>query len=193
MAALNQLDVSQFSYVAVHAPSHFEASEEPCIINELEEAARRRWPIVLHPDAVHVFERWTVFGDLLLIENMDKRKATGRTVEELRHVFSKLPEARFCFDIGHARQCDSTMTEAFLLLRAFRERLHQVHLSEVSSANKHNRLSFGAICAFRELSHMIPAEIPIVLETPVDAGGIDTELANARQALPTPAPVRVPA
>jgi endonuclease IV len=83
------------------------------------------------------------------------------------------------------------MTEAFLLLRAFGRRLHQVHLSEVSSHNRHNRLSFGAIHAFREVSHLIPEEIPIILETPLQPEEAELELARAAEALP--APVTAPA
>lgn len=184
MQVLDQLDLSGFSYVAVHAPSRFDPAEEPGVIQQLQRAAARRFPIVLHPDAIHVIERWSVFQDLLLIENMDKRKATGRSVPELTEVFSQLPQARFCFDIGHSRQFDSTMTEAFLLLRAFGQRLHQVHLSEVSSHNRHNRLSFGAIHAFQEVSHLIPEEIPIILETPLQPDEVEIELARAVEALP---------
>jgi hypothetical protein len=184
MEAVDELDISGFRYISVHAPSRFDAADETNVVAGLAKAAARQWPIVLHPDTVHVIERWRVFGRLLLIENMDKRKPVGRNVQELEAIFDKLPEACFCFDIGHARQFDTTMTEAFRLLRAFGDRLHQVHLSEVSSQNRHNRLSFGAIAAFREVAHLIPEPIPIILETPVSAEETTPELGQAMEALP---------
>jgi hypothetical protein len=72
---------------------------------------------------------------------MDKRKPGGRTVRELEYWFSEFPEASFCFDIGHARQVDTCMTVAYLMLKRFLPRLRQVHISEVNTQNKHDRLS----------------------------------------------------
>lgn len=42
---------------------------------------------------------------------MDKRKRIGCTAMQLRRFFDELPEATFCFDMGHARQVDPTMHE----------------------------------------------------------------------------------
>jgi len=50
---------------------------------------------------------------------MDNRTPSGRTVSELRELFRQLPEASFCFDIGHAKQIDPTMASAILMLREF--------------------------------------------------------------------------
>ena len=97
---------------------------------------------------------------------MDKRKPIGRSAGELRRVFDLLPDASFCFDIGHARQFDSTMTEAYLLLTAFGRKLKQVHVSEVNTRSKHDVLSYASILAFREVAHLIPADIPLILKTP---------------------------
>lgn len=58
------------------------------------------------------FDQWRTLGDRLCIENMDKRKTTGRTADELAVFFAGLTEATLSFDIGHARQIDPTMCEA---------------------------------------------------------------------------------
>ncbi len=79
-------------------------------------------------------------------------------------VFELLPEATFCFDIGHARQFDSTMTEAYLLLKAFQDRLRQVHVSEVNTNSKHDVMSYASILVFREVAHLIPPDVPLILE-----------------------------
>ena len=70
------------------------------------------------------------FGSLLCIENMDKRKPIGRSAGELRSIFDQLPDASLCFDIGHARQVDTTMTESYLILKEFGAKLRQVHMSQ---------------------------------------------------------------
>jgi hypothetical protein len=117
---------------------------------------------------------------------MDKRKPIGRTARELDRVFGQLPDASLCFDIGHARQCDPTMTEAYLILREFGSKLRQVHVSEVNTRSKHDPLSYASILAYQEVAHLIPANVPLILETPVTADQIEAEIAKVRKALPAP-------
>jgi len=128
---------------------------------------------------------WGELGEKLLVENMDKRKPVGRNVSEVQRFFELLPEARFCFDIGHARQVDPSMTEASLLLRAFGGRLAEVHISEVNTASRHDPISRNAVRAFQTVEADIPEHIPIILETLIDEGQSDipTELQRARVAL----------
>lgn len=182
--ALDSLDLQQYEYISVHAPSRYQPEDEPVIVDLLRSVARRGWPIVLHPDAIVDAARWRPFGNLLCIENMDKRKPIGRTVAELEHVFEQLPDASFCFDIGHARQVDSSMTGAYFLLKQYGPRLRQVHLSEVNTASRHDALSFVSILAFQEVAHWIPESVPVILETPVPPERIESEVEQARIALP---------
>jgi hypothetical protein len=188
IAALDQLDLSGFQHVAVHAPSQFPSEDERQIVHLLSQAAEKGWPVILHPDAINDFSLWRAFGSSLYIENMDKRKPIGRTAAELQLIFDHLPEASLCFDIGHARQVDSSMTEAYFILKKFGSRLGQVHLSEVSTRSKHDRLSYASVCAFREVAAMIPEEIPIILETPVSEDQIQAEMRQALEALPVRSP-----
>jgi hypothetical protein len=148
LQAIETLELTSYEYISIHAPSSFDVDQEREIIELLSTFVPRDWPIVLHPNTIHNFEAWRVFGRQLAIENMDRRKPIGRTLEELNVIFGKLPEARFCFDVGHARQFDTTMTEAYRILRTYSERLCEVHMSEVNSASRHDPLSFGAILAF---------------------------------------------
>jgi len=183
VAALDQLDLAQFSYVSVHAPSEISRVPEEFVVERLQSVVNRGWPIIVHPDIVSRPELWTRFGELVCIENMDKRKPTGRTTHELAEVFQILPEASFCFDIGHARQVDPTMCEAESMLAAFRNRIKQIHLSAVGSQSKHEPLNFEAIRAFQRISQQIPQDAPVILETPVSQEGIVPELQCAQIAL----------
>ncbi len=181
---LDSLDVSRFTYISVHAPSRYEPSHEREIINRLRNVASRNWHIILHPDAVHEFAAWNVFRDLVLIENMDKRNQTGRTAQELSAIFAKLPHAGLCFDLGHCKQVDPTMNEAYLILRNFKNRLRQLHLSEVNSRSTHDPLSGVSIGAFARISHLIPENVPVILESPVADSDVEAEIDRARLALP---------
>ena len=180
---IDELDLSQFSYVSFHAPSAFSPQNEGQIVNWLGEVTRKGWPIIVHPDAIQDYALWRPFGSSLLIENMDRRKPCGRTVPELENIFDLLPDACLCFDLAHARQVDSTMTSAHLILRRFGERLHQVHLSEVNANSKHDRLSYGAILAYQKVAALIPDNVPVILETPVSEQAIEAEIERAKEAL----------
>ncbi len=184
--ALPSLELSMFEYVSIHAPSQFEPAWEAASWARLNEEAKRGWPIILHPDAISDFGLWRELGPLVCIENMDKCKPLGRTADELASVFEQLPDATFCFDIGHARQLDPTMTEAYLILREFGSRLAQVHVSEVNTRSKHDRLSYSSILAFQEVAHLVPPHVPLILETPVREDEIESEIAKVREALPLP-------
>ncbi len=181
--SLDDLDLSQYSYRSIHAPSSFSAEAETRIFQALYEIRHRGWPIVVHPDTLHDFSLWKQLGDLLCIENMDKRKPVGRTVQELDVLFDCFPDASFCFDIGHARQVDTSMTEAYRMLKRFSSRLRQVHISEVNTRNKHDRLSFVSIRGFQEVTHLIPDSTPVIIESVVPEDQIGAEICRVRTAL----------
>lgn len=181
--AIPSLQLGGYTYVSVHAPSSYSATEERWLTDLLHSQVPAAWPIVLHPDAICDSTLWKRFGARVAIENMDRRKRIGRNVSELSLIFDQLPDASLCFDLGHARQCDSSMTEAFLMLTAFRERLVQVHLSEVNSESQHESISYGAKLAFHQVAYLIPNEQPIILESRVTPAQIDIEVESARETL----------
>jgi hypothetical protein len=183
--ALPILDLSSFRFVSLHAPSRFQPSEEIAVVQALSRVTDL--PIVVHPDVVFTPERWVHFERRLLIENMDKRKPVGRTAAELAPLFKVLPAAAFCFDIGHARQVDPSMTESVLLLREFGNRLTEVHISEVNTSSRHDPISTSAVAAFQSIAKYIPEDTPIVIESLIDTGQSDilTEIQSAREALET--------
>ncbi len=186
LAALPGLDLSGFDYVSVHAPSRFSAAEEGRVAEALAGVVALGFPVVLHPDAIHDFAVWRRLGKGLAIENMDRRKPLGRTVVELGRVFDRLPEASFCFDIGHAHQVDRTMNDAHFLLRELGTRLAQVHVSEVTTRGRHAPLSRSSAFAFRKVAAWLPAEVPILVEAPLAApgpAGIEAQMTLAAEAL----------
>ena len=182
MQAAGELDLSQFEYVAVHAPSRLAAMTEVEASNRLLPCIDRGWNVVLHPDVVHDFGCWRPFGPRLCIENMDKRKATGRDTDELRRFFEELPEASLCLDLAHARQIDTTFSVARAILSEYGgDRLAQIHLSELDSRCHHSHLSWGMIAAVREVSHWMRPLPPVILESQVAPDAIRDELRLARE------------
>jgi len=122
-----------FRYASVHAPVKGleDRSVLPCL------ASLPLWArsIVTHPDVIEDSAPYRDLGTRLVLENMDERKLTGRTANELEPFFDRLPEAGFCLDIAHAWSVDPTMQLAHDLLDRFRVRLRQVHLSSLADGH----------------------------------------------------------
>ncbi|HKV93010.1 MAG TPA: hypothetical protein VJW20_10715 [Candidatus Angelobacter sp.] len=182
---LDDLDLRQFEYVSVHAPSALDPEYENIALELLAQIQNREWPIIVHPDAMHNPRAWDRFGQLLYLENMDIRKPVGQTASDLARLFADLPQASLCFDIGHARQVDPTMSEAAQIVLQFRDKLRQLHVSEVNAQSKHDPLSLEAVMAFRRVAKLIAHDVPIILESRVDEPDIQREMDNAVRALDT--------
>jgi len=180
---IDNLDLRKYQYIAFHAPSSIEPAFEETAIKLLERVAARGWPIIVHPNAMHAPEAWAKFDALLCIENMDKRKPIGQTAADLVKIFDALPGASFCFDIGHARQVDPTMSEATAILQACSGKLKQLHVSEVNTQSKHDPLSLESMLAFQRVACLIPDDVPVIMESRVDETHISEELARALESL----------
>ena len=183
VSSLDDLDLSKFKYISIHAPSKFSPESEAWIFRQLYEQRGRGWPFVVHPDTLHCDADWRLLGSQLSIENMDQRKRVGRTSRELASLFERFPEASFCFDIGHARQVDASMVEAYKMLRDFGPRLRQIHVSEVNARDKHDPLSFVSILDFQEVAAFIPPGVPIIIESIVSGDQIGAEINRVKRAL----------
>lgn len=172
VAALDELegDLALFRDVSFHAPSAFEPEDEARVVALLEAVHERDVPIVVHPDVLRTDALWRRFGAGLRIENMDLRKPLGQTATDLAPFFTRLPEARFCLDLAHARQVDPTMAEAERLLLTFLPRLDEIHLSHVDQHSRHHRLNPEAIADYQDLAPLVPDWVPVVLESPMGDG-----------------------
>jgi hypothetical protein len=187
VGALDRLHLDGYRYVSVHAPSRLRTITEAAVADMLQPCIDRKWHIVLHPDAIGDHGCWRDFGRWLCVENMDKRKEAGRTAGELRRHFRELPEASMCLDLAHARQVDPTLGIAREIIREYREKIVQLHLSELDVKSHHEPLSMAAVWAMREIAHLLP-ECPVILESVVRADAIDSELEMAARCFDRSAP-----
>ncbi len=185
LESLDTLDLAGFEYVSIHLPRQFELDFETLAWGRLLDESWRNWPIVVDPETLFDLSLWQSFGHLLCIDTMDKRKPLGRVAAELRPIFDQLPHATLCFDLGLARLWDPTMAGAHLILREFGPKLCQVHMSEANGRGKDEPLSLASVRAFQEVAHLIPEDVPLILETAAAAGQIATEIGKVRQAMPT--------
>lgn len=183
IVAIPELELRQFEYISFHAPSTRETLSDAELVEHLKSVADRRIPIVVHPDIIDDFSPWRDLGDCVLLENMDQRKRVCRTPFEMHKYFQELPDAKFCFDIGHAWQLDPTMALSVEFLVRFRDRLAEVHISEVDWRCKHVPISSATAPAFHRVSRLIPDQVPVIIESVVEADRIEKELSVVKRCL----------
>ena len=75
------------------------------------------------------------------------------------------------------------MSEASAILQRFSDRIVQVHVSEVNTQSKHDSLSLEGILAFQKVSHLVPVDVPVILESRVAESEINEEIQSALAAL----------
>jgi len=186
VTGLDALPLDEFEYVSFHAPSSFEREQEAQVIALLKPIQQRGWNVVVHPDVIYTPRLWTCFGEQLLVENMDRRKAIGRTVGELKTIFRDLPSAQLCLDVAHARQLDTTLVVLWDLMRSFGDRIGEIHISELDSRCKHQPMSRAAIADYQQMFGRCLRDAPVIVESMLD-GARRTERLNeidlAQQAL----------
>lgn len=167
--SLDDLPLDSFDYVSFHAPSSFDKGKEERVIELLQPVCKRGWNIIVHPDVIYTPKRWACLGENLLIENMDRRKAIGRTAPELKDLFQQLPNARLCLDFAHARQLDTTLALLWDIVRTFKDRIAEVHISELDSRCRHQPMSKAAVIDYRQMAGRVRRHTPVIVESMLDA------------------------
>ncbi|MEX2389184.1 MAG: hypothetical protein WD534_15005 [Phycisphaeraceae bacterium] len=181
--ALPDLNLEGIAHLSFHAPSRLTEWSETDLVSHVLEHVPQAWPVVVHPDVIENHQVWKPLGNRLCIENMDQRKECGRTAEELRPFFANLPDATFCLDLAHAHQIDPTMSVATDLLRAYGDRLKQVHCSELRDDSSHGPMSFRTLYAYRRIADLLPVDCPVIIEAVVAPEEVTSELDITRLAL----------
>lgn len=177
------LSLGGFSFVSVHLPSRFPIGEEARVVGAAKEFIAQGAVVVAHPDVIGRYELWLDLESSLLLENMDKRKPEGRTADELHDSFFVLESAGLCFDVGHVRQVDPSLTEARRMIERWGSRIRMLHISDVASSSAHEPLSASGRDDLTWLSSLLPASIPAIIEAPVEGDRIREEFAIVTKAL----------
>jgi hypothetical protein len=157
-----------FHYLSVHAPSKNLKLAEAKLVDSLARLPAYVDAVVVHPDVIDDPAEFRRLGSRLVLENMDARKAGGRTADELAPFFAELPDAGLCLDVAHARDVDATMAGAHALLDRFAGRLRHLHVSSIDDAGHHVPLRAGDEAAFRPILRRC-RDVPWILEAPLTA------------------------
>ena len=155
-----------FRFISLHAPSKGRRRRESQLIAMLLEIVHCVDAVVVHPDTIDDPARYAPLGSALVLENMDSRKADGRTADELAPYFAALPQAGLCFDIAHAASVDEELGEGRELLDRFGARLRHVHVSSLDEDCHHVSLTPADEQRFAPLLRRC-RDVPWILEAPL--------------------------
>ncbi len=155
-----------FHYLSVHAPSKGVDADEAERVRALMDLPSRVRTIVVHPDTMEDLEVWSALGRRLVVENMDARKKSGQTADQLADVFHALPLAGLCFDIAHAKHVDPSLQGGRTMLDRFAGRLRHVHLSSLDGNGHHVPLTAEDEELFTDLLERC-RDVPWILEAPL--------------------------
>lgn len=163
-AWLHTLPALPFRYLSVHAPVKNLDGDEAALIGRLAALPALVRSIVVHPDVMLDAAAYARIGSRLVVENMDDRKPTGQTADDLAEVFAVLPEAGFCLDVAHVTAVDPSMDLAHELLDRFGARLRQLHVSSLVDG-EHAPLTGEDAERFRPVLRRC-VDVPWLLEAP---------------------------
>ena len=153
-------------HLSVHGPVKGLRRPEAALAAALDALPASVDAIVLHPDTMAEPAAFASLGPRLALENMDARKATGRTPEELEPFFDALPDAGFVLDVAHVASVDPSMALGDELLDAFGHRLRHLHVSSPAAGGGHAPLSDADEERFCPLLARC-IDVPWILEAPL--------------------------
>jgi hypothetical protein len=130
---ISENDLVGFRYVSLHAPNIDYAcnAETERIFKEIENIniLRKLDLVVFHPDRISDFAVFENVNFNIAFENMDNRKRSFRTAEELGRVLSYNEAYKMVLDVNHVYSIDPTMKLAKDFYSQLGDRIGQIHLS----------------------------------------------------------------
>lgn len=157
-----------FRFLSVHAPSKHRELPEADLVELLMPLVGRVDAIVVHPDTLDDLGAWVPLGRTLTIENMDPRKVTGRTADELAPYLATLPQAQLCFDVAHAQAVDPTLAVGHEILDRYGSRLRHLHVSALDERGRHRPMTATDEADLAPLLDRC-RDVPWILEAPLRA------------------------
>ena len=85
--------------------------------------------VVFHPDTVEDFSVFENLGFNIGFENMDNRKKSCKSVDDIESVMLRNNDFKFILDLNHCYTNDSSMKLALEFYERLGNRISQIHLS----------------------------------------------------------------
>lgn len=171
---LTEKDLSGFDYVSIHSPGiqYGKNSETRFVFDKLNRinSLRKIDLVVFHPDTVEDFSIFENLDFPVGFENMDNRKMTYKTPEEIEKLLEN-KNYSFVLDVNHAYSNDENMNLVEGFYSKSGRRIREIHLS--GYVGYHEPLfqtkQINIIESIKDFS------IPIVNEAVINSADIEKE------------------
>ncbi|MFC1640961.1 hypothetical protein ACFL2D_02850 [Patescibacteria group bacterium] len=170
VSVLESGDFTGFDYVSLHAPN-FRYGRNPRSRQIIERIRLLNMRVnldlvVFHPDQITDFSIFNGVGFRAAFENMDNRKASHQTPEEMAAMLATNPEYGFVLDLNHVYSNDATMNMAADFYALLGHRISEIHLSGYAGYHEplHVTKQASIISAVRK--HDVPIIVESVLTVP---------------------------
>jgi len=159
-----------FDYVSLHAPddmNYDNSAHTKDVLEKISEAHKRIGfaAIVIHGlnivDPV-LLER---FDLPYIIENVDYLKRGGKTLEDMRAIFSRF-DRPMNLDVLHAYTLTQNNTVALAMAKEFKKRIKQVHLSGLRIQDIDRQHHFPIYETQQlDILESVPKSVPVIIES----------------------------
>jgi sugar phosphate isomerase/epimerase len=170
---INNLDLSGFSFISMHTPQYAYDNDENSkrMLAKMELLTKKYniKNIVVHSDLVLNWEIFAKYENIpISIENMDHRKKSGKTIEDIKAVLDKY-NFKLTVDLQHCFVNDNSLQLAADFQEKFKDKIVEYHISGTDDDSMHYPL-------FKtEQDEIIKAlkdkNIPIIIESTFDEIG----------------------
>lgn len=153
----------RLKYVTIHAP--WEPADEKKVINRLDFIAKLYVEIgaknvIIHPNNLPATEVLKRYNFKISTENLKKKRNIA--ISELKKIFNKYPKIGFCLDTSHAYSWSKYETGK--LIKAFKDRITQIHLSARYKGSDHVPLRKASKDFLFSIKPIKNLNVPIVIE-----------------------------
>lgn len=153
-------------YVTIHAPFRLvrDSEDEEEVIRQLDMISKlykdvNAKDVIIHPRDIPAKKVLGRYDFNISTENMPRRSAP---ISYLKDVLDRHPKMRFCLDVSHAYIWSKHETGK--LVRAFRNRISQVHLSGTYKRKSHQSLRCVTDEFMRSIEPVKDLDVPIIIE-----------------------------
>ena len=168
-------DLKGFNYVSLHAPKFNYGDNEgtKAIFAKIERVNKIRELdlVIFHPDSIRSLDVFHRAPFKVAFENMDCRKSSFQTPEELSHVVMKSENFKAVLDVNHIYTNDPTLQSVPRFYKELGDRIVQTHLSGYTEL--HDPLyvtkQTQIVAAVKDLT------LPIIIESVISPNEVEKE------------------
>jgi len=162
-------DFIDFDFISLHAPTRFlykNNKETNKLLVKLQNLHKKFNfnIIVLHSDIILDWDVFKKYDLPIAIENMDNRKESGKTVEDLKEIFER-NDIKMVLDINHCYVNDNSLKLVKEMYDNFKDRIVEIHLSGFEAF--HDLLYKTKQIEF--IKSLPNKNIPVIIESMIDS------------------------